>query len=236
MAGCGLTPYGRCWDALVPIDIKIECGSIDDFHITLDNDTYYLHHGTTQLMCLNRKYFYELYDQQAFYDFAYGKVILSGFGFGLASLWLASKDAVKEIWVVEPHLETIRLFMRHNIMPSKVRIIHGSINDYKGEADCLFLDHFPDLHLDNLLPEVEVIGQNIKHDVGWYYTAELQYLRDMYRFNLDRVTQDSNVLNNYEFIEQWPKFQNLHKHFKLPAINAKQLKQYVDNFCPIRYQ
>lgn len=216
-----------------PIGVSIVEGSLGEFYITHENNMSFLRHNDKQLMCLNNTNFAELYDQQPFYDLAYGKVLLSGFGFGLAPVWLAQKESVEEIWVVESHLETVQLFMRHNVMPSKVRIIHGAIDDYVDTVDCLFLDHFPDLQLNNLLPQVKKIGANITHNVGWYYTAELQYLRDMYKVNLEKLMTNGNALDTLSIGGKWGDYVQAHEPFKLPIVEESALRNYAKNFCTI---
>ena len=56
---------------------------------------FYLHQNNKQLMVLNTKTNREIKELYSSYDLAYGDVLVSGLGFGILPLWLASKPEVK---------------------------------------------------------------------------------------------------------------------------------------------
>jgi hypothetical protein len=141
------------------------------------------------------------------YDLAYGKVLLTGFGFGILAEWIASKDNVTEVHVVEKYPDVIECFLKNNSMPSKVKVIIADASEYKSNEkyDCIFIDHYEILPLSEVSQEIVKVSNNVpNHSVIWgwqfeeIYNTELDILKD---YGIDH----NRILNYIEKYNKLPK-------------------------------
>lgn len=212
-------------------DITIADGSMGEFSIKKLNWRWYLYKGNNQLMCLSTKTLREYKEQYAFYDLAYGKVLTSGWGFGLAPLWLASKPEVESVDVVEYNPEVVELFLQNNKIPDNVSVIYGDIKTYKPEQkyDCLFLDHFPDYDLTPVFDEVSRIASNIKHDTLWIWSLEERYLMDELGFTANDLRVTPKSFDGVEFYPKWKDY--IAKYSPtIPVLDAETVELYIKTY------
>jgi predicted RNA methylase len=140
------------------------------------------------------------------YDLAYGKVLLTGFGFGVLADWVASKDNVREVHVIEKYPDVIECFLKNNKMPNKVKVIIADASEYRsGESyDCIFIDHYEILPLSEVSKEICKVSKNIpNYSVIWGWQME-----EIYNTDLD-------ILKNYS-IEHNKVIEYIEKYNKLP--------------------
>jgi hypothetical protein len=116
------------------------------------------------------------------YDLAHGKVLLTGFGFGILSDWIASKDSVTEVHVIEKYPDVIECFLKNNKMPNKVKLIIADASEYRSDEsyDCIFIDHYEILSLSEISKEIFKVSKNIpNHSVIWGWQMEEIYKTDL---------------------------------------------------------
>lgn len=212
-------------------DVTIADGSMGEFSIRKISWVWYLYKGDKQLMCLSTKTLREYKEQYAFYDLAYGKVLMSGWGFGLAPLWLASKPGVESVTVVEYNPEVIELFLQNNKIPDNVSVVYDDIKTYKPEQeyDCLFLDHFPDHDLKPVFDEVSQIATNVKYKTLWLWSLEARYLLDEIGFTFADLYVAPKSFDGIDFYSKWKNY--IAKYSPtIPALDAETVELYIKTY------
>jgi hypothetical protein len=81
--------------------------------------------------------------QYSAYDLAKGSVLLNRLGLGYMALWIASKESVSKVTVLEKNKDVIDIFLSNNTLPSNVVIINENAKDFKSDEcfDFAYLDH-----------------------------------------------------------------------------------------------
>lgn len=168
----------------------------------------------------------EFYSQ---YDMAYGDVLLTGFGFGILSSWLASKPNVNSVTVVEISEDIVQVFLKNNNISEKIKIIISDASSYKDEKhyDCLFLDHYETQNDFWFFRDVKRVANNIpNHDLFWAWSMEEKMLNNFYKYEKfdieDVLSKDEKYINS------------LYHNFKesvlgiktMPNLNYDSLIQY----------
>lgn len=212
-------------------DVTIVDGSIGEFSIKKISWVWYLHKGDNQLMCLSTKTLREYKEQYALYDLAYGKVLMSGWGFGLAPLWLASKPGVESVTVVEYNPEIVELFLQNNKIPDNILVVYDDIKTHKPEQeyDCLFLDHFPDHNPAPVFDEVSQIAANIKHKTLWLWSLEIRYLLDEIGFAFADLYVAPKSFDGIDFYSKWKNYIARYSS-TIPALDAETVELYVKTY------
>lgn len=116
------------------------------------------------------------------YDLAYGKVLLTGFGFGVLADWIASKDNVTEVHVIEKYPDVIECFLKNNKIPNKVKVIIADASEYRSDEsyDCIFIDHYEILPLSEVSKEISKVSKNIpNYSIIWGWQLEEIYNTDI---------------------------------------------------------
>lgn len=185
--------------------IVIREGISGNTEIKKDGKTYSLFVDSLRWMMVDTTSSREMREFYSSYDLASGSVLLSGFGFGILPQWLASKDSVTDITVVEYSKEVVELFLRHNILNPKIDIKIADINTYQDSHyyDWVILDHY---ELDRV-PTKEnlfVIEQNINFSNLWFWSLE-------------------EKLQDYT---NWEEFRNSYS-LKLPKLDNSKLNEYL---------
>lgn len=141
------------------------------------------------------------------YDLAKGDVLLTGLGFGILPLWVASKPGVTSATVIEKSKGVVDLFLANNQLPSNMTIEVCDAYEYKSSRhfDCILLDHY---EINMLTPEqATVIAGNIpNHDLMWPWAIEL-FIGD---------TNWEEIVNKYPI--------------KFPNLTEDKLQEYLDIF------
>ena len=59
---------------------------------------------------------HEIKEMYSSYDLGYGKILISGLGFGILPLWLANKPGVDTIHIVEISQDVVDMFLEKNLI------------------------------------------------------------------------------------------------------------------------
>lgn len=209
-------------------DVKIFCHPKEPW-------IFYLHRNNKQLMLLDFKTNREIREMYSAYDLAYGDVLLSGLGFGILPLWIASKPEVKSVTVVEFSQDIINIFLKSNTLPDNINIICSDIKLYKtqNKYDCIILDHYPDLmpdsELDLVFEETKHIASNIpNHDLMWIWPIEYIYLYKYFGIDWNNLTQNPLLLDDVSLY--WKEFISSVGIPTLPIISNDKVKEYVYSY------
>ena len=197
-----------------------------------------LHKNGKQLMALNTKTNREIKELYSSYDLAYGNVLVSGLGFGILPLWLASKPEVTSVKVMEFSQEIIDLFLQSNEIPSNLTIELGDISKYvsNDKYDCILLDHFQDhlpeseYHLN--LKSIEGISRNVpNHDVIWGWSLEQMFLTIKFGISPHRFTTNPIDLRQFDLYPAWLEFiSDDISVATVPSLSKHKLTEYIYTF------
>lgn len=185
--------------------IVIREGSIGNVSIVKDNKSYALFVDGEQWMFVNTKTNVELREFYSSYDLAEGNVLLSGFGFGILPQWIASKESVKSVTVVESSQEVIDLFNINNTLNPKIKIVISDIRQYQDDNsyDWAILDHY-ELERTPTKEDLDSLSKNLRFNNLWFWSLELKLTKH----------------------QSWEKFrQDL--SLKIPNLPLDQVKDYV---------
>lgn len=185
--------------------IVIREGSVGKVSILKDDKSYALFVDGEQWMFVNTKTNVELREFYSSYDLAEGNVLLSGFGFGILPQWIASKESVKSVTVVESSQEVIDLFNANNTLNPKIKIVISDIRQYQDDNsyDWAIFDHY-ELNRIPTKEDFDLLSTNLNFKNLWFWSLEL------------KLTQ----------YQSWQKFrQDL--SLKIPSLPLDQVKSYV---------
>ena len=169
----------------------------------------FLYVNNEQFMSLDTKNSKAIRQFYSSFDLAYGDVLVTGLGFGILTLWLATKPEVKSIKVLEISQDVVDLFLAHNQLPDNATIEIADAREYQTDQhfDCILLDHY-ELH--KFTPEqLATISNNIpNHNLIWFWDLE-NYVRDI-------------KLEN-----RWSEFKKTYVA-KFPNIDEAKITEYID--------
>jgi hypothetical protein len=218
-------------DTVPEVNIKESTyGSINVIY-NKERFTYLLYNDGIQWMGFDRHSNKEIKEMYSSYDLAYGNVLISGLGFGILALWLASKPEVKSITVAEVSEDVVGLFLKNNTLPDKIKIIVQDISKYttKEKYDCIFLDHYEDQpymwRLENMKKIVKAIPN---HTIFWAWALEAMYC--FYSYGLSKELLEGPFLyyNNVDFSTNWEKFKSETLNISTcPNLSPKKINEYV---------
>lgn len=174
-----------------------------------DSNSFYLVKNSKAYMFENFNTQCSLKELKIQIDIAYGHCICTGLGFLLRENYLINKPEVTKITVIEKNKDVIDIQNELNpeIM-SKLNIIQDNANLYKGECDCLLLDHFEDdARPQEIMAFSKLCYTNIKHKVlfWWDLISHFNYglynskIKDMFN-TLPDLTEEE--YNNYIYIRK----------------------------------
>jgi hypothetical protein len=189
-------------------EIAIREGVSGNVKIEKLGNIYSLYVDDEIFMDANTKSLDQIAQLYSSYDLAYGDVLLTGLGFGILPLWIASKPEVKSVTVIERSQGVVDLFLANNSIPSSMNVEVSDVYEYKTDKnyDCIFLDHYEQIML---TPEqAAVISENIpNHNVFWFWAIELL------------IKETSN----------WDEVRSAYK-VKLPDLSESKLQEYLDTY------
>jgi hypothetical protein len=174
---------------------------------------------------------HELKEMYSSYDLAHGKVLISGFGFGLLASWLASKPEVESVTVIEYSKDIYDVFLQNNTLPEKVKVIICDASEYKTDEffDCILLDHYEQETTDWVFKDIKKISKNVpNHNLIWAWSLEEKYVQTV--FNISSFDLSKTLL-----WEQYFDFYSRYEHFKknvlsiptLPKFKKNKLNEYI---------
>lgn len=191
----------------------------DGFEVKKVGDKYLMFIDGQQYMAYDTKHEHEKHEIKAHVDLAYGNVIATGLGFGIRERLLLQKPSVKSLTVVELNSSVIDY---HNMLNEswfrdpKLTIVNEDALEFKGECDCLLIDHFEDpftnTKTEGWLAQCEIIQAHIKSNITWIWPLEMMiaisYKPPLITYN--------NIKQNF--------------NLQLPDITEEQLLEYIKNF------
>jgi hypothetical protein len=149
----------------------------------------------------------------SFYDLAYGDVIITGLGFGVAEDWISRKENVKSLRVLELSDSLIEYHKKNTTFNHKVELIQGDANTYEAECDVLLLDHY-ELPRESVFAKIDEfmsISERISCKTVWAWRLE-------------------NAIPTYEDYKAIRRVWT-----KLPDINKEKFELYKRLFRGYRY-
>lgn len=180
------------------------------------------------------------------YDIAYGNVLVTGLGFGIAALWIASKPSVDHVTVVERSNEVIEAFLASNQKPDNMTIICEDADQFYSDVhfDCILADHFENEGYQDIIDSVRSLCERVpSHNKVWFWPLEhiyavfsiLQYgvLSEHINYDAFRyLFYETQYLrqNRLQLGELWEAFRQVH----LDSITIAEPKiEYFDAYYDI---
>jgi hypothetical protein len=178
------------------------------------------------------------------YDIAYGNVLVTGLGFGIAALWISSKSTVNHVTVVEKSPEVIEAFLAINDKPNNMTIICEDANKFQSDNyfDCILSDHFENENFNLILYSMRSLVKRVpNYNVVWFWPLELIYAKfiilecnsfpENEKYNLfDFLFSETNWLTKYPIVfgDVWDSFCN--KHIKNIKLAEHKLEYFYTYF------
>jgi spermidine synthase len=184
--------------------IVIREGSINNVSIVKNNTFYYLLVDNEQWMYLDTSANIQLREFYSSYDLAENNVLLSGWGFGILPQWIASKESVKSVTVVEKNKEVIDLFLLHNSINPKIKIVVSDIRKYHDNTfyDWAIFDHY-ELERVPTKEDFDLLSNNLNFKNLWFWSIEKNILQEnsfqkvRQEFSIKIPNLSLNQVNNY---------------------------------------
>lgn len=209
-------------------------GRVEITH-SLEKDCYFLHHDGIRWMCATSDFSDVLHNMYSQYDIAYGKVLVTGLGFGILLKALEEKDLVTSITVIEKEQDVVDAFMSNNTISDKVNIIVADAITYSTEEeyDCLIPDHYELQSISWKISDMNSLCKRIKHKSFWPWSIEDVFMRVSYLPNEHGSRLDEILENNLDNVYQkWKDFIN--QYFEgnksLLEIKEEKLLKYLYEF------
>jgi len=200
--------------------------------IKINNRVYNLFVDNKRQMMLDLHTNKEIKELYSSYDLGYGKILMSGLGFGILPLWLANKPEVKHIHIIEMSQDVVDMFLEKNVLPDNVTIQINNINDIKTdkEYDCILLDHYELTAAEDQLLNMQYIAKNIpNHKLFWSWAMESVYMD----IGIKGKFQDLLHLNN-NTIEKWETFLlNTLKIPTVPVLSSEKINEYMHTYADL---
>lgn len=203
--------------------VAIRAGTSGNVEIIKRNSAYVLLMNDKQYMVAKTNTDTEIRELYSSYDLAKGDVLITGFGFGILALWLASKPEVASVKVLDISQDVVDLFLRNNKLPDKVSVEIVDAKNYKTDKfyDCILLDHFQDT-VPPTPEELQQISRNIpNHSLMWFWSLENRLLVECHLEEL-RAGNYCQV----DPTQHWEEFKQRY-NIKLPELSKEKLSEYV---------
>jgi hypothetical protein len=214
-------------------DVQIRLGTYGSVEIKKENRYIYLNHSGETWHQFNIQNQRELHEQWSTYDLAYGDVLISGFGFGHMAQWLANKSEVSSVTVIEISQDVIDAFMESNQLNNKVRIIIGDANTLKLDKhyDCVILDHISNIiKPQDFYKDLCSISKNISHDLFWFWSIEMFYLRYFYDIRIRDMYITPIDFEPFDFSTKWEELRNYLNVPTIPFLSKDKIDSYVNSY------
>jgi hypothetical protein len=220
----------------MPFDIntipKIRLKEISKGNVSIEkkyNRWYLLYLNNKQQMGLDFFTNREVKELYSTYDIGYGKILISGLGFGIVALWLASKPEVEHIHIVEISQDVVDIFLEKNTLPDNVTIEIADMNSYKTDKqyDCVLLDHYELISANEQLINMQSIAKNIpNHKIFWSWAMEFVYLDFAIKENFQELLD-----SNKDMSQEWEFFKsNVLAIPTVPILTPEKINEYIYTF------
>lgn len=122
-----------------------------------------------------------LKQQYSAYDLSHGDVLINQLGIGYMTLWIASKENVSSVTVIEPNQDVIDLFLSNNKISNKIKIINNDLQNFKTQDhfNFAYLNHnaydlnSQFIHKDYINSFIDSFNRNVPNcDNVWFYGIE----------------------------------------------------------------
>jgi|688.fasta_scaffold485106_2 hypothetical protein len=216
--------------------IKIKEINKGNIEVALDYTSYVLYRDGKLEDWINIHSNKEAKEYYSSYDLGYGNILISGLGFGILNLWLAKKEKVKSIKIIEISQDIVETFLKNNKLPENVTIEIADIEEYKTKEkyDCIFLDHhYTWTSANHKIKSIKNIAKNIpNHNLIWLRSIEDVYLRKCYDGMHANLATNEAFFQQKDFSEQWDFFRNnIIKLNTFPEISADKINEYIYTYA-----
>lgn len=196
-----------------------------------DQDDYLLLNNGMQWMTFHRPSLKQVKEMYSQYDMAHGRVLLTGFGFGLLASWIASKPEVKSVTVVELYKDVVDVFLLNNKLSDKIEIVFCDASKYitNEHYDCVFLDHYEQQNPSWMFTNMVKISNNIpNHYVFWSWSLEEKMLINYPHVDYFKNISDAMFENLVDFTDTYIYLKNnILKIDTLPELNSDKINEYI---------
>ena len=197
--------------------------------IKTENRYYSLFVDNKRQMMLDLHTNHEIKEMYSSYDLGYGKILISGLGFGILPLWLANKPGVDTIHIVEISQDVVDMFLEKNLLPDNVTIEIADISNYKTKEkyDCILLDHYELTLAEDQLFDMQNIARNIpNHNIFWSWSMESVYIDLAIKERFQEL-----FYSNEEMFKKWEYFRsNIIKIPAVPELTPKKINEYTEAY------
>lgn len=184
--------------------------------------------GVTRLYVDNQEWMEEVVEEMGtalemypLYDLANGNVLISGWGMGILPEWIANKNEVKSVTVVEKNESVVKLYLKNNKINEKINIIIDDMNNFStnDEYDCLLLDHYQYESNDYKIENIKQVYKNVpNHKLIYAWSIEYIYLEKIFNNRFELLMDQEN---------RWHNFKNFMKIETLPELSLAKVLDYV---------
>jgi len=158
------------------------------------------------------------------YQLSTGNVLTSGLGFGIFAEWVATKNEVESVTVLEKSIDVINMYEQINMPNPKIKIVNEDINNFYSSEhfNTLVLDHYEQETYDEQIENMrKIFSQVPNHNIFYAWRTELIYADKMLSGNFDLV----------EKINRWQEFNEYMQISTLPDLSEKQIRDFFYMFC-----
>jgi hypothetical protein len=233
------------YEAEMPNIVSGSYGDVDIYYSESEKAHYMRHKGILWMSadkdCMHSRN--TLYSQ---YDLAYGRVLLTGLGFGILAKALSEKPEVTAVTVVELNQDVIDAFLMHNTLNSKVTIVLADASTFSSDIkyDCVLPDHYETQGFDWRIKDMNSLGKRIKHDVYWPWSIEELFLYKVYPQSDYRVLSRTDnkftklAGKSVEIPQKWKLF--IEEYFPdlpvLSQIEDEKLLAYIEKYAQYYFE
>lgn len=198
--------------------------------IKINNRVYNLFVDNKRQMMLDLHTNKEIKELYSSYDLGYGKILMSGLGFGILPLWLANKPGVEHIHIIEMSQDVVDMFLEKNVLPDNVTIQIDNINNIKTdeEYDCILLDHYELTAAEDQLLNMQYIAKNIpNHKLFWSWAMESVYMDLAIKKTFQELLYSNNDMSG-----KWGSFRSKTLRIPtVPALTPEKINEYIYTYA-----
>lgn len=227
---------------------KIVSGSYGDVDIYYSDSeqAHYMRHKGILWMSTDKDFMHSRNTLYSQYDLAYGRVLLTGLGFGILAKALSEKPEVTSVTVIELNQDVIDAFLLHNTLNSKVTIVLGDASTFSSDIkyDCVLPDHYETQGFDWRIKDMNSLAKRIRHDVYWPWSIEELFLYKVYpQSEYKHLSQTDNKFtelegNRVEVPQKWRLF--ISEYFpnipSLSEIEDEKLLAYIEKYAQYYFE
>lgn len=171
-------------------------------------------------MVYNTQTHAQAYEFFSHYFLAHGNVVTTGLGFGIRESWLATKDQITSLDVIERSKDLINYHSEHNAdLLKDITVHHENARYIKLSCDVLLLDHYEKESSYQILEDVKNIHNRVDCKILWFWPFERIIMRE-YQTLTERLGKTCSILDAYNNICE------KHQFTKMPTLNRETLNMF----------